>query len=286
MSTLTKILIVLLSLFSIFLCSAVVTYIGTANNYMAALDEQKDENKVLKADNANLSQRVNEKMSQLSLRENELKNQIALLEQGKSRLTVELRDAKRTSLDYQTRVSSLASVFASFEQTIANLQGALQLTQQQLDKVRVESIEDRKSLREIEASLFEKIAQLQDLETTRRQLLEKVTVMEEKSPAVEYSDPVVTPNTGVVFPAEPSPSSMGLRGLKGLVTAVGQSLVTISLGLDDGVSKGTVFYVTRGDEYICDLRITDVETDTSAGVLELVQPGNPPRINDNVSTGL
>ena len=42
----------------------------------------------------------------------------------------------------------------------------------------------------------------------------------------------------------------------------------------------------RGDEYICDLKITDVEVDTAAGVLELVQQGNMPRINDNVSTGL
>jgi hypothetical protein len=88
------------------------------------------------------------------------------------------------------------------------------------------------------------------------------------------------------LPAASVPSSPGLRGLKGLVTAVGDSLITISLGLDDGVRKGTVFYVTRGDEYICDLRITDVEVDTSAGVLELVQPGNMPRIRDNVSTGL
>jgi len=285
LSTLTKILIVLLSLFSIFLCSAVVTYIGTANNYKAELDAQRDENKVLRADNADLSQRVNEKMSQLALREGELKNEIALLEQAKGKLTVELRDAKRTSLDYQTRVSSLASVFASFEQTIANLQEALQLTQQQLDKVRVESIDDRKNLREIEASLFEKIAQLQDVETTRRRLLEKLTVMEKQTPVAEYGSSVVTPDRGVALPAGTS-SGAGLRGIKGLVTAVSDSLVTISLGIDDGVNEGTVFYVTRGDEYICDLRITDVETDASAGVLELVQPGNPPRINDNVSTGL
>ena len=52
MNNLTKILIVLLSLFSIFLCSAVITYIGTANNYKSALAVQEDENKVLKADKA------------------------------------------------------------------------------------------------------------------------------------------------------------------------------------------------------------------------------------------
>lgn len=273
-------------MFSIFLCSAVITYIGTANNYKSALAVQEDENKVLKADNADLRQRINEKMSQLALREKELKGKIALLEQDKNKLTVDYRDARRTSLDYQSRVSFLANAEASFEQTIANLQDALQLTQQQLDEVRTSSIEDRKNLREIETSLFEKIAQLKDIETVRRQLLERISEMEKYGPASDLKRAVVTPYTGTALPAPPSPSGAGLKGLRGLVTAVGDSLVTISLGLDDGVRKGTVFYVTRGDEYICDLRITDVEVDTSAGVLELVQPGNMPRIKDNVSTGL
>jgi len=270
-------------LFSIFLCSAVITYIGTANNYKSALAVQEDENKVLKADNEDLRQRINEKMSQLALREKELKGTIALLEQDKNKLTVDYRDAKRTSLDYQSRVSFLANAEASFEQTVANLQNALQLTQEQLDEVRTESIEDRKNLREIETSLFEKIAQLKDLETTRRQLLEKISKMEKHVPSPDLENAVVTPDRGTALPAPPSPFG---EGLKGLVTSVGDSLVTISLGLDDGVRKGAVFYVTRGDEYICDLRITDVEVDTSAGVLELVQPGNMPRIKDNVSTGL
>ena len=286
MNNLTKILIVLLSLFSIFLCSAVITYIGTANNYKSALAVQEDENKVLKADNEDLRQRINVKMSELASREKDLKGKIAQLEQAKNKLTVDFREARRTSLDYQNRVSFLANAEASFEQTIANLQDALQLTQKQLDEVRVDSIEDKKKLREIETSLFEKIAQLKDLETTRRQLLEKVTEMERGGPAPDLKRAVVTPETGKALPAPSVPSGPGLRGLKGLVTAVGDSLVTISLGLDDGVRKGTVFYVTRGDEYICDLRITDVEVDTSAGVLELVQPGNMPRIRDNVSTGL
>ena len=272
-----------MSLFSIFLCSAVITYIGTAKNYKSALAVQEDENKVLKADNEGLRERINEKMSQLALREKELKVIIAQLEQDKNKLTADFRDARRTSLDYRSRLDFLANAEASFEQTIANLQGALQLTQKQLDEVRIDSIDDRKNLREIETSLFEKIAQLKDLETSRRQLLEKVSEMEKGGPAPDLEGAVVTPDIGTVLPV--SPSSSG-PGLKGLVTAVGESLVTISLGLDDGVRTGTVFYVTRGNEYICDLRITDVEVDTSAGVLELVQPGNMPRIRDNVSTGL
>ncbi len=62
MSTLTKILIVLLSLFSIFLCGAVVTYVATATNFKNALETQKDENNVLAAENRSRADIFNEKV--------------------------------------------------------------------------------------------------------------------------------------------------------------------------------------------------------------------------------
>ena len=72
--------------------------------------------------------------------------------------------------------------------------------------------------------------------------------------------------------------------LNGLIAEVGESLVTISIGADDGVSRGMVFHVTRGDEFICDVVITNVDTNKAAGVLELKL--KQPRIGDNVSTKL
>ena len=41
MSTLTKVLIVLLTLFSLFACGAVLIHVGSANNYRAVADEKE-----------------------------------------------------------------------------------------------------------------------------------------------------------------------------------------------------------------------------------------------------
>jgi hypothetical protein len=44
------------------------------------------------------------------------------------------------------------------------------------------------------------------------------------------------------------------------------------------------FHVTRGDAFICDILIVDVDVEKAVGVLELVQ--QQPKVGDNASTNL
>jgi len=44
------------------------------------------------------------------------------------------------------------------------------------------------------------------------------------------------------------------------------------------------FHVTRGDEFICDIIITEVDTEEAVGVLDLVV--QQPRVGDNAATNL
>ena len=287
LSPFTKVLIILLSLFSIFLCGAVVTYVGNVNNYKVLSEELKSLNQSLVAENTSLQRRFNEKMALMKELEAKLNEKIQLLEDQKSKLDVELRNSRRISLEYQGRVNSWAGVLTSFEQTIANLEQSLKLTQQQLSKAHSEGIKDRKELNEITASLYERIVQMQALEADRRRLLEAKTSLEEQISQLLGPDAVpvavepVTPQKGLARPVTPIPGGVDL---KGLITEVGKSLVSVSLGSDDGVKKNMVFRVFRGDEFICNIVVTDVDTNKAAGVLELVQ--QPPRIGDIVSTKL
>jgi hypothetical protein len=264
-----------------------VTYVGNVNNYKALYDEQKSSNDSLIGQNSSLERRFNEKAALMKDLEAKLNERIQLLEDEKSKLAVELRDSKRTSLEWETRVNSWVGVLTSFEQTISNLEQSLKLTQEQLSKAHSEGIKDRKELNEITASLYEKIVQMQSLEADRRRLLEQKSGLEEQltqvlgpDGAVAAVEPV-TPEQDLAKPTGPVPMS---ADLKGLITEIGASLVSISIGSDDGVRKNMVFHVTRGDEFICDILITDVDTNKAAGVLELVQQS--PRTGDNVSTKL
>ena len=198
-----------------------------------------------------------------------------------------MKNARRTSLGYQSRVNSWAGVLTSFEKTIANLEQSLNLTQEQLSNAHVDNIKDRKDLNEITASLYEKIVQMQALEADRRRLLEAKLDLEERisqllGPEGEgIAFEPVTPEHDVARPA----TAFGTGAdLKGLITEVGKSLVSISLGSDDGVKKNMVFQVFRGNEFICQIVVTNVDISKAAGVLELVQ--DSPRVGDFVTTRL
>lgn len=287
MSTLTKILVVLLAVFSFGLCGAVVTYVGNANNYKALWEEQIDSNQALLSNNKSLNRQMTEKIEEWKKDELTYKQEIQRLNDEMLKLDSDLRKAERTSTEYQNRVNSWVGLLDSFQQTIGNLEQSLKLTQQQLDKARETGIKDQQELNEITASLIEKIAQMQALERDRRRFLEEKKSLEDKLNQLFGTDVVtevpttVTPEPGVAKAAQPIPAGAPLNGL---ITEVGESLVTISIGADDGVRKGMVFHVTRGGEFICDVVITDVDTSKAAGSLELKM--QQPRIGDNVSTKL
>lgn len=286
MSVLTKILIVLLSLFSLFLCGAVVTYVGNAGNYKALLDDQKSLNDSLKAKNTSLTRQYNELTVKMKQKEQDLNDTIQTLQQQKSEVEAMLRSAERINLEYQNKDSRWTGVFDSLGQTMGSLEKSLMLTQEQLNQSRLADIRNQKELSEIHASLYERIVQMQSLEAQRDRLLEQKSELEKQITAISAPgdgavDKLHTAEGSLTDTARAVPSGLDL---KGLITEVGESLVTISLGSDDGVIKQTLFHVTRGDEFICDIIITHVDTNKSAGAAELVQ--QQPIVGDNVSTKL
>ncbi len=288
MSNLTKILIILLSLSSIFLCGAVITYVGTANNYKKQADTWKSRSRASEAASAQASKQLNEKTSEWQALKAQLEAENQRLRDEKNEIAVELRNAERQNLEYQGRVNSWAGVVSSFEQTIANMEQSRDLMQQQLEDTREDMIAERRKLNEITASLYEKIVQLKQLEADRRRFLEEKQQLEEQmtkimdgTPQTQKTQPV-TQKPGQAQPAMDSYSSP--TGLSGVVHEISNQLVTISLGSADGVKQGMIFHATRGDDFLADIVITDVDTNKSAGVLELVQ--ERPRIGDYVSTSL
>ena len=74
--------------------------------------------------------------------------------------------------------------------------------------------------------------------------------------------------------------------MKGLVTAVDlkNSVAEISVGAAQGVRENMKFYVTRGDDFICELWIHYVDSERAIGELKLVQ--KQPEVGDVVATNL
>jgi len=289
LSTLTKILIVLLSLFSIFLCGTVVTYVGNASNYKALYEAERDARTVAEAERASAQRQYDEQVQFVSSLKRDYNERIQALEEEKSKLMADLSSAERASLQYQARADSWQGIVTGFEQTIGNLEMSLKTTRQELDNIRKADIQESKEFNELTNRLYETMVQLEALRADKRRLLEEKSALEEQlkqaadgaAAVAKAAENVVTPVRDAARPVVSIPET---TDIKGIVTEVGESLISVSIGSADGVKKDMVFHVTRGDEFICDVVITNVDTNKAAGVLELKV--DQPKIGDTVSTKL
>ena len=94
MSTLTKILIVLLTLSSIFLCGIVVTYVGNADNYRQkykGINQQRD---ALKENVKGLTKQLNEKIAKSQQLQDRLSTETVSLKAELKQLQSNLRNVE------------------------------------------------------------------------------------------------------------------------------------------------------------------------------------------------
>lgn len=285
MSTLTKILVVLLSLFAVFLCGMVVSYVGSANHFKSQYESEKLAREAIQAENLSLAGQFKEQVARTEEMESNKAKEIQSLEERNNQLVSKLQNAERTGQEYQIRADRWKGVLTGFEQSVASMLESLKLTRDQLEIARSENITNQKDLSQITASLYEKIVELERLQADRRRILEQKTELENlASPSGGGTRPATLgPVTQIPGQARPA-AIMTASEIQGLIMEVDQSLVTLSVGTADGVSKGMTFHVTRGDQFLCDILITDVDVNKCAGVLEMVQ--QRPKVGDTVATKL
>ena len=285
MSTLTKVLVVLLTLASIFLCGIVVTYVASAENYKAAYDEQAAK---LDAETSVFKTRENEfnnYMADAQRKQDELNGKITALEAEKAQIAADLSASKTSSFAAQERVSNLASVVAGLNQTVSSMDQSLKLAREELDRIRTEQVRDKKNLNEVVAALNEKQVQLDTIEAEKRRLLEQKASLEDQFAGKNgtVAAGVVTEEAGKVRVTPPATDQIALESKIVEVNAV-NNLVTIAAGSADGVKEGMRFHVVRGDAFICDVVITHVDVEQSAGTIELKR--SAPQVGDMISTSL
>lgn len=288
MSTLTKALIVLLTLSSIFLCGIVVTYVASANNYKQKYEDQIKDLQAAKQLYQTKMNSASEEVAKAQQRADESTQRITELEAQKAKMQVDMATAERSNYGCQERLTNLAGVVSGLNQTISSMDQSLTLARSELDKIRNEEVKNRKELNEVTSALNEKTVQVDALENERRRLLEQKTSLEEQA-----GKQTKTGKPATVEPVTPEPAGVrmappvtGQVSLKGKITETNlkNNLVTISIGSADGVKTGMRFHVVRGDAFICDVIITNVDVDRSAGTLQLVR--QQPQVGDTVATNL
>ena len=290
MSALTKILIVLLTLSSIFLCGIVATYVANADNYKQQHRDLKNERDSLGEKVKGLTKQLGEKVAGKQQIEDKLNTKIGTLGSEIRELQASLNNVEREKSLLLQKVNSWNSITKDFYQTTDKQGQLLKNTLEELNTVQAEQIKQHKELNETTASLIEKMAIIDTLESEKKRLVEEKVELQNKldqllQPMGRVAVPVVpvTPEISIAKPAKIATKGIDLQGLVSAID-LKNSMAKISIGSADGVKDGMKFHVTRGSKFICDILIIDVDTEEAVGILELVQ--ETPKVGDNVSTNL
>lgn len=286
MSAFTKFLIVLLTVFSLFLCGVVLTYVLTAQNWKEKYDQRDDAVMQAKRTLAQKQEQFDKEMDALQNQYNTLLAESKDIKASLSQSQIDLTDSKRENLALTKRVSDSTGVIEGLQQTAEGLRLSLKNTTDELNDKRGEIAVMSKKLDEISAALDEKIVELDTMVSENKRLLEVKSELEKLVGQDSVGVKPVTEVKSQVTMASSITSNFEGVNLKALVSEVdmANNLATITIGSSDGVQKGMRFHITRGSDFICDMIITNIDPDRSAGVLELVQTN--PKIGDNVSSSL
>jgi chromosome segregation ATPase len=266
----------------------VVNYVANADNYRQKSDSLQTRLNSAVENQRSAKKDLADRKKQYQRQEDNLNNRIATLTAELTKLSNKLNDVEREKAVLLEKVNSWASITKDFYSTNDKQGQLLQNTLNELKKAQAAKIKQAKELNETTNRLIEKMAVIETLEADKRGLLEAKAELQGRldkylqAVGQVATRPVpVTPERSRVRQVTPETRDIGLKGLVKQVD-LKNSMARVSLGAADGVKKNMIFHVTRGNEFICDIEIIDVDAEEAIGVLKLIQ--QPPRVNDSIST--
>lgn len=293
MSTLTKVLIVLLTVASIFLCGVVVTYVASADNYKQKYDRVYSD---LRAARQN-EDAATEQFNDLKKRTDEEKlasgAENSALQQERDGLKVKLTESEREKSLLLQKVNNWTSVVADFGKTNENQAISMQKALDAQNKLSADLIQESARLEGATAALLRKSAIIAQLEAKLKGLVEDKGAMQStldrylRQFGKNYVQPASVTRIREAVRITPPATNIDLKGSL-IAVDLKNHLAEISIGAADGVKEGMRFHATRGSKFVCDIVILEVEPEKAVGWLELLQPQpqNQPIAGDAVSTNL
>ena len=293
MSTLTKVLIVLLTIASIFLCGIVVTYVASADNFKKKYDTLYSRYAASQRSEDNAKDQLNKNKEEMNRQKAKLNEDIATLNDEIRTLKGELANAESQRDDARRRKDNYEAILADYGKTV---EVNNQLRSDAIDtatKIEAERTKQDKELKDTVTALIEKMAIIGVLQQQVKDLAEeKIALQEQVDRYLRQYGKAISPPTPVTAAkgaVRVTPPTKDID-LKGRLTQVDLKnlLAEISIGEADGVEKGMRFHATRESKFICDVVILDVEPEKAVGWLDLLQeqPQNQPKTGDYVKTNL
>jgi hypothetical protein len=302
LSTLTKVLIVLLTVFSLFLCGIVVTYVANAENQRKRADGLQQQLQAAKQRQESAIASEEKAKQEAEAKQAEMAKQITELTELKTQLEAQIDGLKRENGQWAQEIRDNNAVVKVANEAMIKTREQAAAAEDEVKNLRADQTNRNKELQETTQSLMERIAALTDLEKRNRQLIEEKQGLETQLNQVlqQYGRAPLRPQTVIMpqttaqpvqraiaqQPVQAAPMQTREINLNGRVTQVDlkNKVAAISIGSAAGVRGDMKFHVTRGDRFICDILIFDVDPEKAVGTLDLVQ--TEPQPGDSATTNL
>jgi chromosome segregation ATPase len=294
LSTLTKILIVLLAVSSIFLCGIVVNYVANSTDYKQKYEKVAKDYSAAEKNTNNYKEQFNKEKEDFDKQKEDLNKQISDLGTQITQLKTQLQSAEVAKEEANKTIQNWTSVIKQHSTSVEQFSETLQKTLAENTTMKDELIEKGKQLEETSTALTEKEAIIASLENDKKQLIEEKTELLNRinksllTEGKQSTTPsAVTQNPDAARPVlSQALSTSEPLNINGQISALDLNNKTakISVGAANGVKTKMIFNVYRGSKFIALVEVFDVEQSNAAGTLMLVQ--DRPKVGDTVSTNL
>jgi len=276
LSTLGKILTVLVVLVSIAVAVLVCTEVVLRENWHARYDQERANfQEALRQRDEAIQQRdtkVSEYLATLAHKDqqiNSLKTALAIRESTIQTMTTERENQEK-------RLQELTQSLTNLQKDLQNEIAMRQRWRSERDTAMKQKDDLEMAYTQLEAKYRQAVNDLQNASENVRQLREEKAVLEgkiawyEQQPGIKKAEEV-----------QPVPT----QKLRGLVTKADNEarVAEINLGSDDGVVKGMTFYIFNQDQthYLATLEINMVSNEHAAGQLTVIR--GDVKVNDHVT---
>ena len=273
MSTLGKIVTVFIVIASVALGAMIVTFVRSTNNWHEVALAQQSELRqaeqarktlydAIAARNSDMTQTRANSVQQVD----GLRNLVGKANEEAAAAQVRFTKAEEARAAMETKVASLTESFKVVQAEKDALKTAY-------DKAISESGRVNEDAQSLAKDKYDLLRTVKDLEQKVRLYEQRIVEQDKELAFLKHNF------KGTLPEAVPTPTT----NLNGLVKAADNArrVVEISLGSSDGVAKGLTFMVSRNNQYLADLVITEVDENSSVGQLKTVQ--GEVREGDNVT---
>jgi hypothetical protein len=290
LSTVTKVFVVLLVVFSIAFTSMTVSMVAQTADWKTTAEKYSEQARIADTNLRNLIASNAAEMAAARDTVNAHQARVGELEKS-------LQSARNESAQLTLDLARVAAEKASAEAMSRGLLAQLQVSetgrteyQKQRDDLEKQNIDLQRRNIDLNDRVNEQTAAIAVLQEQRRHYEQQIHILKTDNEKLANEARRVTSGmkledpAGGALPGVVALAPVSVTPIRGQVTDVSGNLVTITVGSADGVRKDMVFVVYRGEQYVGDLKITLVDPNQSAG--RMIQSTAAPQAGDQVTDAL